>query len=306
MLIIGWSFLEGVGAALILPAIVALVASNFGRAGAAPRVRARRVGGRDRRRGRPADRRAVHDLCLVAVGVRRRGPDRAGDPRADRRMAGTRPGASPARPGRDGALSARARADRVRDPQVGHLGIRTAQAGGAEVVGPVAGDLARARRRGRAAGVRVVGEPAARARQPSRWSTRRCCGTRPCAAGSPRSSSSTCSRPGLFFTIPLFLSVALGLSAIATGVRLLPLSVTLLIAAVGVPKLFPRVSPRRVVRLGFLALLAGIVVMVAALDSGAGPEIVTWPMLLAGLGVGRPGLAARQRHGVVGARRTDR
>ena len=78
----------------------------------------------------------------------------------------------------------------------------------------------------------------------------------------------------------------MGLSAIATGVRLLPLSVTLLIAAVGIPKLFPKVSPRRVVRLGFLALLAGIVVMVAALDSGAGPEIVTWPMLLAGLGVG--------------------
>src|SRR5256886_7194109 len=32
VLIVGWSFLEGVGAALILPAIVALVASNFGRA----------------------------------------------------------------------------------------------------------------------------------------------------------------------------------------------------------------------------------------------------------------------------------
>ncbi len=29
---IGWSGLEGVGAALILPAIVALVAANFGRA----------------------------------------------------------------------------------------------------------------------------------------------------------------------------------------------------------------------------------------------------------------------------------
>jgi hypothetical protein len=41
-----------------------------------------------------------------------------------------------------------------------------------------------------------------------------------------------------------------------------------------------------VVRLGFLALFAGIVIMVAALDAGAGPEIVTWPMLLAGLGVG--------------------
>ena len=33
---------------------------------------------------------------------------------------------------------------------------------------------------------------------------------------------------GLFFVIPLFLSVALGLSAVATGVRLLPLSITLL------------------------------------------------------------------------------
>ena len=91
---------------------------------------------------------------------------------------------------------------------------------------------------------------------------------------------------GLFFAVPLFLSVALGLSAIATGVRLLPLSVTLLLAAAGVPKVFPDASPRRVVQIGFLALFAGIVIMLAALDVGAGPEITTWPMLLAGLGVG--------------------
>jgi MFS family permease len=91
---------------------------------------------------------------------------------------------------------------------------------------------------------------------------------------------------GLFFAVPLFLSVALGLSAIATGVRLLPLSASLLLAAAGIPRLFPSVSPRLVVQLGFLAMIAGIVVMVAALDAGAGPEIVTWPMLLAGLGVG--------------------
>jgi MFS family permease len=91
---------------------------------------------------------------------------------------------------------------------------------------------------------------------------------------------------GLFFTVPLYLSVALGLTAIETGVRLLPLSVALLLAAVGVPKLFPNASPRRVVRLGFLALLAGTVVLAAALELGAGPEVVTWPMLLAGVGVG--------------------
>jgi hypothetical protein len=91
---------------------------------------------------------------------------------------------------------------------------------------------------------------------------------------------------GLFFAVPLFLSVALGLSAVATGVRLLPLSITLLLAAAGIPKVFPTASPRRVVRCGFVALFAGLVVMVVALDAGAGPEIVTWPMLLAGLGVG--------------------
>jgi MFS family permease len=91
---------------------------------------------------------------------------------------------------------------------------------------------------------------------------------------------------GLFFAVPLFLSIALGLSAIETGVRLLPLSFTLILAAAGIPKAFPDVSPRRVVRLGFLAMFAGLAVMVAALDAGAGPEIVTWPMLLAGLGIG--------------------
>jgi MFS family permease len=91
---------------------------------------------------------------------------------------------------------------------------------------------------------------------------------------------------GLFFVIPLFLSVALGLSAIATGVRLLPLSITLLLGAVGVPRVFPNASPRRVVRIGFLALFAGIAVLVALLDISAGPEIVTWPLLLAGLGIG--------------------
>jgi MFS family permease len=91
---------------------------------------------------------------------------------------------------------------------------------------------------------------------------------------------------GFFFVVPLFLSVALGLSAIDTGIRLLPLSVTLLAAAIGIPKLFPRVSPRLVVRLGLLSLLAGTVVLLGALDADAGAEIVFVPMLLVGLGIG--------------------
>jgi MFS family permease len=91
---------------------------------------------------------------------------------------------------------------------------------------------------------------------------------------------------GTFFTVPLLLSIALGLSAIETGVRLLPLSLSLLLFAVGIPKVLPDVSPRRVVRLGFVSLFAGLVLLVALLDAGAGPEIVTWPLLLAGAGLG--------------------
>jgi len=91
---------------------------------------------------------------------------------------------------------------------------------------------------------------------------------------------------GLFFVVPLFLSVCLGLSALATGVRLLPLSLTLLVAALGIPRFFPDVSPRLVVRSGLLALLAGTVVLLGALDEDAGPEIVFVPMLLVGLGIG--------------------
>jgi len=91
---------------------------------------------------------------------------------------------------------------------------------------------------------------------------------------------------GLFFVVPLYLSVALGLSALATGVRLTPLSLTLLAGAIGIPRLRPNANPRRVVRLGLLALLLGTVVLLGALDIDSGPEIVLLPMLLIGLGIG--------------------
>lgn len=85
---------------------------------------------------------------------------------------------------------------------------------------------------------------------------------------------------GLFFTIPLYLSVALGLSAIDTGIKIIPLSVTLLIAAVGIPRFFPNVSPRLVVQAGLLAMFGGIVWLFVSIDVRA------VPLLLAGLGIG--------------------
>ena len=96
---------------------------------------------------------------------------------------------------------------------------------------------------------------------------------------------------GIFFVIPLYLSVALGLSAIDTGIRITPLSITMLLAAAGVPKFLPSVSPRRVVEFGLVAVVFGIVLLFTAMDVDASASIVTVPLLLIGLGFG--GLASQ-------------
>jgi MFS family permease len=80
---------------------------------------------------------------------------------------------------------------------------------------------------------------------------------------------------GVFFTIPLFLSVVLELNALQTGLRLLPLSLALLLSAVAVPRVWPSASPRRVVRAGLLAMLVGTVLLVGALASQLGAVTVS-------------------------------
>jgi EmrB/QacA subfamily drug resistance transporter len=91
---------------------------------------------------------------------------------------------------------------------------------------------------------------------------------------------------GMFFVVPLYLSVALGLSALATGARLLPLSFALLATAIGIPRFFPGIRPRLVVRLGIFSMMAGTLVLLGALDVDAGPEVVSVPLVLIGLGIG--------------------
>lgn len=91
---------------------------------------------------------------------------------------------------------------------------------------------------------------------------------------------------GVFFVVPLFLSVVLGLTAMETGIRIMPLSIALLAAAVGVPKLWPTGSPRRIVRVGLGLMLAGIVVLLSGIDLDADAAVVAIPLLLLGLGMG--------------------
>lgn len=91
---------------------------------------------------------------------------------------------------------------------------------------------------------------------------------------------------GVFFTVPLFLSVVLELNALETGIRIFPLSVALILAAAGIPKVWPRANPRRVVRVGLALMIIGILILAAGMDPGADAAIVSVPMLLMGFGLG--------------------
>jgi len=91
---------------------------------------------------------------------------------------------------------------------------------------------------------------------------------------------------GYFFIVPLFLSVVLEMNALQTGARLVPLSLALVVIAVGLPKVRPDASPRRVVRIGVLLMLAGLVSLLAGIDLNASAQVVAVPMLLMGFGMG--------------------
>lgn len=286
VLIIGWSLLEGIGAALIMPAIVALVATNFERAE------------RPRAYGMVAAAAAIAValgpligglfttyaswrwvfageviIVLGILALTRRMADAHADRSAKLDLIGT-------------ALSAlglglivfavlRAGAWGFVIPKPGApswIGLSPVTwlmlAGGAVLVGFVGWERRRMER-GEAVLIDTVIFGNARLR-----------------AGLVSFFFQYLLQAGLFFAVPLFLSIALGLSAIQTGLRLLPLSLALLAAAVGVPKFFPNASPRRVVRIGFALLFLGIVALTAGLEVGVGPEVVSLPLLLAGLGIG--------------------
>ncbi|WP_054811898.1 MFS transporter [Nocardia arizonensis] len=91
---------------------------------------------------------------------------------------------------------------------------------------------------------------------------------------------------GVFFAVPLYLSVVLELSALETGMRILPLSVALVLAAAGIPRFRPHAAPRRVVRLGLVAMIIGVLILAAGMDPGANAAVVAIPMLLMGSGLG--------------------
>jgi MFS family permease len=71
---------------------------------------------------------------------------------------------------------------------------------------------------------------------------------------------------GTFFVMPVYLQVVLGLDAFETGKRLFPMSVTMFIAAMLGPRLAAGIAPKRVAQAGLLALVLASVLLLGTID----------------------------------------
>ncbi|MFD3732188.1 MFS transporter [Streptomyces sp. NPDC058632] len=91
---------------------------------------------------------------------------------------------------------------------------------------------------------------------------------------------------GLFFAIPLYLQVVQGFNAFQTGLRLLPVSATMLVTSLCASSLGSRMGPRRVVRLALAILAAAVVWLLATIDPVIDDAQFAGAMALLGVGVG--------------------
>ncbi|MFF9869965.1 MFS transporter [Streptomyces sp. NPDC013953] len=91
---------------------------------------------------------------------------------------------------------------------------------------------------------------------------------------------------GLFFAIPLYLQVVQGFDAFQTGLRLLPVSATMLVTSLCASSLGRVWGPRRVVRLALVTLTAAIVWLLATIDPVIDDAQFAGAMALLGVGVG--------------------
>lgn len=91
---------------------------------------------------------------------------------------------------------------------------------------------------------------------------------------------------GTFFVLPVYLQVVLGLDAFETGKRLFPMSVTMFIAALLGPRLAGRLAPKRVAQLGLVALVVAAVLLVGTIGVKLNGTAFALALALFGVGAG--------------------
>ena len=91
---------------------------------------------------------------------------------------------------------------------------------------------------------------------------------------------------GIFFLMPLYLQIVLGKDPLETGVALLPMSAAVFFVAMGASRLSTRVAPRPLIQLGFVCVAAGSALLIVTIDQTFDPLPFAGSVLVIGIGLG--------------------
>jgi MFS family permease len=91
---------------------------------------------------------------------------------------------------------------------------------------------------------------------------------------------------GVFFTVPLYLQLVLGLDALETGLRMLPVSIAMFLSSVAGSWLTARFSARTLVRAGLVAVIGAALWLLASVQPTLAELRFGIAMALLGLGLG--------------------
>lgn len=91
---------------------------------------------------------------------------------------------------------------------------------------------------------------------------------------------------GIFFTIPLFLQIVQGLDALETGIRMLPTSVGLFLSAIVGSGLATRFAPKRLVQAGLALVFASTLLLMGTIEPELDNTAFLFAMGVLGVGMG--------------------
>jgi len=106
------------------------------------------------------------------------------------------------------------------------------------------------------------------------------------SAGLPVLSTQTFAQAGLLFLIPLFTQSVLGFDAFQTGLTLLPLSIGVLVTSVLTPRLGQYIYPKYIIMAGLVLLFVGGFVLARSLDGATEGTDMALGLLLGGIAIG--------------------
>ena len=91
---------------------------------------------------------------------------------------------------------------------------------------------------------------------------------------------------GVFFVVPLYLQLVLGFNALETGIKMLPVSITMLVASAAGSRLSARFSVRTLVRTGLITTVVAVFMLLATVQPDLADAGFAISMAVLGVGMG--------------------